>query len=143
MTVFPARVSHAVLHEISLHLPEPPSVNHYYTVARGRKILSAAGRAYKLAVKAAYLREFRTTKIALPDGPIAVQMVWTRGRKSGDLDNRWKALLDALKGLAYADDQQIIEQHGYRRDAKGQPGIQVVISRTTAESAFTSPTYSG
>jgi len=34
-----------------IELPWPPTVNTYYTVARGRKILSKKGRAYKEAVE--------------------------------------------------------------------------------------------
>ena len=127
------------MHEVRLDVPEPPSVNHYYAVVRGRKILSAAGRAYKKAVQTIYFKEFRTVKVAIPDGPVAVQYVWTRGRKSGDLLNREKALMDALNGLAFTDDSQIIECHAYRRDEKGVPGVVVVVSRVSPSHDPTAP----
>lgn len=121
----------AQVQSLTLHLPEPPSVNHYYAVVRGRKILSKVGRQYKLAVQAVYASEFRTVMAAFPEGPVSVTYVWTRGRKTGDLLNREKALMDALNGLAFTDDSQIVECHAYRRDAKNQPGVQVTVSRAT------------
>lgn len=111
-----------------IHLPEPPSVNHYYTVARGRKILSQEGRQYKEAVRLAWAKQFRSFRVAFPTGAIVVTMVWHRGKKIGDLDNRWKACLDALKGLAWADDAQIVEQHGYRREEAGHPHVTLTVS---------------
>ncbi len=121
--------------EVCLHLPEPPSENHYYAVVRGRKILSSAGRKYKLAVKAICLKEFGA-RLPFPDGDVMVQYVWTRGRKAGDLTNRSKALLDALSGVIYRDDSQITETHTYRRDVKGQPGMQVVVARANPAALF-------
>lgn len=112
---------------LKLDLPEPPSANVYYRRA-GRTIhISAAGKAYKLAVRAIYLRHARNLKIAFPSGPVSVTLIWTRGRKSGDLDNRIKPLLDALKGLAFTDDKQVVEIHAYRRDGQSAE-VSVTIS---------------
>ena len=35
--------------------------------------------------------------------------------------------LDSLRGIAYADDKQIVEIHAYRRDDPANPRIEVVI----------------
>lgn len=115
--------------EIALHLPPPPSANDYWRYGRKHVYLSKEGAAYKDAVRSAYLREFNATRLAFPKGVlVAVQVVWTRSRKSGDLDNALPLALDGLKKLAYHDDAQIVELHAYRRDG-GTPGLQVVISR--------------
>lgn len=43
-------------------------------------------------------------------GPIEVQAAFCfAGRPTGDLDNYVKALLDGLKGIAYADDSQVVK----------------------------------
>lgn len=118
--------------EIGLHLPEPPSANVYYRRAGKHMHISADGKAYKAAVKAAYVREFLHFRIAVPSAPVSVQIVWTRGRKSGDLDNRIKPVLDALKGLAFTDDKQVVELHAYRRDKAKLAGVQVVITQLAA-----------
>ena len=43
------------------------------------------------------------------NGPIAVQLhLFIRGR-SGDVDNYCKSILDGLNGVAYEDDDQVVE----------------------------------
>lgn len=94
---------------LSLRLPEPPSSNRYWRVFRGRAVKSGDARAYSTLVLADYRRQ--TTAIQrqqLPlDGPVGISLAWYRSCKSGDLDNRAKVLLDAVKGLLYHDDKQV------------------------------------
>ena len=92
-------------------LPEPPSANRYWRVYRGRAVKSDAARAYVATIRRI------CAKIEPLDGPVAVQLHWWRGRKSGDLDNRLKVTLDALKGLAYHDDKQVIDLHAHRGES--------------------------
>ena len=90
-----------------LHLPYPPSVNHYYATFRGRRIVSAAGREFRAEVQAI----IGTMKLKLPNlsGRLCVEvMLYPADRRETDLDNRLKSLLDALgKAGVYADDSQI------------------------------------
>lgn len=112
---------------IRLDLPEPPSANRYWRHARGRTYLAAEAKAYRVTVKAAYLKEFGG-KIAFPTGPIKLNVIWYRARKSGDLSNRIKQLEDALRSLAYTDDNQTTELHMWRLDdalVKGRVVVEV------------------
>lgn len=106
-----------------LTLPEPPSGNVYWRHARGRTYLSLVALQYRLAV----LAICKKAKVKPITGPVVLTYHWWRGRKSGDLDNRGKVLLDALQGHAYTDDSQIVELHAYRHDRKGDSGITVTI----------------
>ena len=45
--------------------------------------------------------------------------------KRPDLDNLAKAVKDALKGVIYADDSQIVEAHLFKR--YGEPQVKVQI----------------
>jgi Holliday junction resolvase RusA-like endonuclease len=65
-------------------------------------------------------------------GRIAVTMHVYRPRKSGDLDNRTKAVLDCLQGVVYLDDAQIVELHTYRHDDKLNPRVEVTISEVVS-----------
>lgn len=47
--------------------------------------------------------------------------------KSGDLDNRLKISQDALKGICFEDDRQIVELHAFRFDDKANPRIEIEI----------------
>ncbi len=90
-----------------INLPYPPTVNHYYTVVRGRKILSARGRSYKAECgwlmagqKVARLKyEYFRVRI----------YVWVPDRRKRDLDNILKPMLDALTEYgAITDDSAVV-----------------------------------
>ena len=86
-------------------LPYPPTVNHYYTIARGRKILSPRGRAYRTrCVASIRLQRQRETLVGL----VLVRAVFVPpDRRTRDVDNVTKPLLDAMKhGGVYGDDAQ-------------------------------------
>lgn len=102
---------------LRLTVPWPPSVNHYWRsipikraacAACGcRVVLSRAGRAYRDEVRQSF---------SLPDGwrgPLEGRLHVTvllhpPTRRKLDIDNRMKALLDALQHAdVYVDDSQI------------------------------------
>jgi len=116
---------------IVLHLPEPPSANVYWRHNRGRTHLSAEAKRYRVVVSAAYCAQQGTKKIAFPEGPVALVFDWKRSRKSGDLDNRFKQALDALRGVAYTDDNQIVEIHAYRSDVEPKGTLTLTLSNGT------------
>ena len=109
------------MNEIKLRLPYPPSANNLYATFRGRRIISAAGRRFKSEI--AVLARQQGAEIL--DGDLAVTFRVFRPRKSGDLDNRLKISQDALKGICFADDKQIIEIHAFRFDDKSNPRIEI------------------
>ena len=107
--------------------PEPPSINHYWRVSRGITHLSKDGRRWKnqaveLAAQAGLVKL---------EGPVAVSITWYRSRRSGDLDNHIKVVLDVLRGLAYVDDKQVIELHAWRFDDKADPRVDVEITEAS------------
>ncbi len=106
-----------------LELPYPPGDNHLYTVARGRKILSDEGRAYKLRV--AWLCKMAKAKPL--DGPVVVHIHVYRPRKVGDLTRAFKCLFDAVQGYAYRDDSQIVELHARRYEDKANPRVILMV----------------
>lgn len=111
-----------------LVLPEPPSSNRYWRLMRGRAVKTDAARAYAFTAATA----FRVLRARPTDKNVAVTMHWYRGRRSGDLDNRAKVALDALQGLAYHRDSQVVELHMYRHDDKEKPRLEVVIREIAA-----------
>lgn len=107
----------------SIVLPYPPSANRYWRSYGGRVVVSADAKAYKAGVwmqaQQARLRPF--------SGPVAVYVHAYRPRKTGDLDNANKVLLDALCGIAYQDDAQIVELHSWRHDDAQNPRVEVEV----------------
>jgi len=91
---------------IELQLPYPPSVNHYWRRVGARTLISRGGRAFRQAV-CSLLRERGIRPVS---GRLAVEViVYPPDRRRRDVDNVFKALLDAMQhGGVYADDNQIV-----------------------------------
>lgn len=111
----------------SFTLPIPPSANNFKAV-----VTDSAGkpRMVKTWMARQYTKE--VVEIATPicwSGPIGCLIAMTmkvyRKRKSGDLLNYEKVPIDALKGLAFIDDGQIVEAHLYRYEDKANPRIEI------------------
>lgn len=111
---------------MKLILHEPPSANRWWRNFNGRMVTSKEARDYKAsAALSALAQGFRTPL----DGPVSLTVTWFRGRKSGDLDKRLGVLLDALQGVCYANDAQIVEIHAHRSDATPKmPRVEVTIT---------------
>ena len=65
---------------------------------------------------------------ALKSGPKALRSAPPTGRP--DLDNVVKAVLDALNGVLYADDAQVVTLEAYKRrcDPGEEPGVGVLVA---------------
>ena len=109
-------------------LPWPPTVNHYYTVARGRKILSKRGREYKISSSVEMLRQ----KISRyqDKGPYCISInAHPPDKRRRDLDNLLKPILDALVDYgAIEDDSQVDDLRIQRFNPVKGGRIEVLIS---------------
>lgn len=114
---------------VSVVLPYPPSANRYWRsyVVNGsvRVVVSKEGKDYK---RAAYRLAALSIKNPL-DGPLFADYKVYRPRKAGDLSNRIKVVEDALEGVAYDNDNQIVEMHAKRFDDKENPRIEITIRK--------------
>ena len=95
------------MNKLSLKLPWPPSVNHYYRRVGYRTLISREGRKYRTAV-CAILRDLNIRPF---DGKLSLTVeAHPPDKRRRDADNILKSLLDALQhGGAYYDDSQIIK----------------------------------
>ena len=90
----------------TLELPYPPSVNHCFSVIRGRPVLSKEARVYRQRVRACV----RGSEARVALGPLAVRLeLQPPDNRRRDCDNAQKPILDALQqaGLFF-DDSQIV-----------------------------------
>ena len=94
---------------LNLHLPYPPSVNHYWRAVRTRvgvqMKISGEGRRFRKEVVA----KISQLKVKAISGPVQVQILACRpDKRRRDIDNILKSLLDALGHAgAYKDDSQV------------------------------------
>lgn len=108
-------------------LPYPPSANACWRQWKGRTLVSAEYRDFKRRVALLWGRPTPT------DGPLSVEVLLWRPRRTGDIDNRIKPLLDALNGLAWHDDAQIARLLVERRDDKLSPRAEVRVLQLNGE----------
>jgi crossover junction endodeoxyribonuclease RusA len=108
-------------------LPYPPSANNYWRSivvhGRGRVVVSKQAKDFKKAVSAAL------AGISPVSGPVALTATFYRPRKRGDLDNLLKVTCDALKGIAYHDDEQICQITAYRKEDKENPRVELSVQQ--------------
>ena len=109
-----------------LNLPLPPSVNSYRTIFRGRMGISKAGREFKAQISD-YVIEYRVPKLGKARLEMKV-VIYPRDRRKQDIDNRIKALWDALGDAGvFDDDEQIDILHIERGEIKKGGGVLVYI----------------
>lgn len=90
---------------ISLMLPFPPSVNHYWGQCRNRRFIKAKGIEFREAT--AEIVAANAEKI---EGRLAVFIsLYPPNKIRRDIDNSLKALLDALQHAGCFDDDEQID----------------------------------
>lgn len=110
---------------MKLTLPVPPSANRYWSLdRRGFIRVSDEARKYKQGVKLRALTEGLRKPLA---GPVVASVVVYRARRAGDLDNSLKVLLDALNGICFEDDSQVVEIHARREDDPSNPRVVITV----------------
>jgi Holliday junction resolvase RusA-like endonuclease len=86
----------------------PPTTNHLFATVRGRRVKSAA---YKAWIDLAGW-EIRARHIPLTVGPVAVEIEVERPKtaRRTDVDNRLKPTLDAIVKAGTIEDDSLIER---------------------------------
>ena len=121
---------------ITLVLPWPPSVNHYWRhVVIGRSVrtlISAEGRAYKTIVEKACREQEAPIQLRQK---LAVEIrLEPPDRRKRDIDNSVKAILDSLTSArVWGDDFQVDDLHVYRTKCVKNGRVTVEIRQIGGE----------
>ena len=110
--------------KLTLELPFPPSVNHYWKRFGARTIIGKKGVQYRWDV----LALVSAMRLSRPlDGPLSVEVcAYPPDKIKRDIDNMLKAPLDAMqKAGVYRDDNQISRLLIERRKVR-RPGVLIV-----------------
>jgi crossover junction endodeoxyribonuclease RusA len=116
---------------IAFTLPMPPSSNRYWrTVAYTNKRTNKPAAAVFVSDEAARYKKtvagiVRIRSLIRSEVVLTIQVY--REQRSGDLDNRLKVLCDALQGVVYANDSQIVEIHAFRFEDKKNPRVEIEV----------------
>lgn len=108
-------------------LPYPPTINHYYTVARGRKILSKRGRDYKKVCWAEIMLQGGAQRVT---GDVCVFIrAYPPDQRKRDLDNILKPILDVLTtSEIYQDDSQVVDLRIQKFNPSKPGRVEVIVS---------------
>jgi crossover junction endodeoxyribonuclease RusA len=101
--------------DVTLQLPYPPSVNRIWRNARGIIYKTDAARDYRYFV----VSEANRVSLPLLTGAVALTVHLFPPQSNCDIDNALKVLSDALQGIAYHDDKQVVELHVYKAQGRG------------------------
>lgn len=114
----------------TLTLEYPPPLNNMYptVVVKGKAIRVTSSRAKKYKRDVAEIAE-KAGMVKLT-GPVTVRFLVYRKERRGDLDGTFKAILDALKGIAYNDDEQVNVLLSRRFEDKLNPRVVVTVAAT-------------
>ncbi|MDE2256111.1 MAG: RusA family crossover junction endodeoxyribonuclease [Betaproteobacteria bacterium] len=110
---------------VTLNLPYPPTVNHYWRHTRGNTFIGEKGRAYRFAVVNACVAA-RAPWVA---GKVCVEVdVYPPDKRRRDLDNVLKALLDSIVHAQVIRDDSLIDRLVVTRKPDNEARVQVRIT---------------
>jgi len=110
----------------TIKLPYPPSVNTYWRNFRGNTVLSKSGREFKAAVSECVIEQ-NVPKYHKERLEVTLWL-YPRSKVVTDLDNRLKAVLDALEDAGvYDNDGQIDVLMIQRGEIRKGGGVDVMI----------------
>lgn len=111
---------------ISLQLPWPPTVNTYWRNVGGRVLISERGRAYRRAVVDAVWAQ-RGAKAPIAGPVILTLELSPPDAARRDLDNLFKAPLDALTHAGvWEDDSQVQSMLALKDGRGGTLGLTII-----------------
>ncbi len=115
---------------VQLTIPGEPVPLERARVGKGRHYLPARSREYRERVQTAWMIAGRP---CLGDAELACSARFYIAGRDGDLDNLVKAALDALSGLAFADDRQVVCLSGCHKFPVDAEGPRTVVDLWAAQ----------
>jgi Holliday junction resolvase RusA-like endonuclease len=114
-----------------LTLPVPGSANRLSRTGKGRM---GRTQIYKPRAEREYQAAAGWAMASCPKiaGDVEVAVIWYRAKRQGDVDNRLKPLLDALKDVAFGDDAAVARLSIERIDSPDVRPCMVVAIRRVA-----------
>jgi crossover junction endodeoxyribonuclease RusA len=102
------------MQSVTLELPYPPSVNHYWGQSGKTRFIGKKGKEFRAAVVAVAVKD----KVRSMAGRLSVHVnLYPPDRRKRDIDNVLKSLLDACEHAGcYVNDSQIDELHVIRKE---------------------------
>lgn len=112
---------------ITLKLPYPPSINHYWRHVGNRTLISRTGREFRDVMQAEVIRQIGKPE-PLTEAVELLLMFTAPDRRRRDLDNLLKPALDALTHAGvWQDDSQVVRIDARWSGEPAKPGAMRVV----------------
>ena len=125
----PALQPDGLLH---LVLPLPPSINHHYATVQGRRVLSSAGRRFKILVGQEVLcarakpKAGRPSNMIPPNAPLALDLhFYFTSELRRDIDGGLKITQDAVCEALGINDNRIVAVTLRKEKDAGSPRMEL------------------
>ena len=106
----------------------PISVNHLYVnLGPGRRFPSAEGKSFKHAVSWLATIAMKQAGYGMIISGVGVWLKFYFKTMGSDIDNCIKAILDAMTGIAYKNDTQILKLYAEKFKEPANPRTEVTI----------------
>jgi crossover junction endodeoxyribonuclease RusA len=112
----------SIMADYEFTLPQPPSINGYRAVARGRLITSKRGREYFIEV-ADIMKELNLDDEMIEQKVLISLVIHPRTLAKFDVSNYLKAYEDALVKCCFLEDDHWIEYGSIRKGEKVKGGL--------------------
>jgi Holliday junction resolvase RusA-like endonuclease len=115
---------------LSFSVPGQPVPTARARVVRGHAFTPKRTREYQRLVRCVAISAVDDNKWEPRDAKYVVSIWFYRGdARRADWDNLSKSCTDAMNGVVYPDDSQIVEAHVYKRFDKKNPRAEIMIER--------------
>ena len=106
-----------------LYLPFPPTVNNYYQKSKGGgRFISNKGRSFRAAVAEAVADQIGSS-VPIDYRMLVEVVLFPPDKRTRDMDNYNKALLDAITETGFWMDDQLVDQlFNYRGEVRSRNG---------------------
>jgi Holliday junction resolvase RusA-like endonuclease len=104
-------------------VPGPPQTWKRTNTFKGRRITDKAMKAYQNRIRG----YASVSGVRRMDGPLSIRVDVYLARMAGDWDNYGKNVCDALNGIAYDDDRQIVDGRVVKHRDPANPRLEVTI----------------
>lgn len=112
---------------LTIKIPFPPSVNHLWILTRGRKVINKQYQEFIDSIVSALIG--RQNLLDDSDYYSVSLIAFPSDRRRRDLDNLFKATLDALtRAKIWRDDSQVVEIHAVKGPAAEEAFVIVKIT---------------
>jgi Holliday junction resolvase RusA-like endonuclease len=113
---------------IHFHVPGNPLPKQSYRHSKHGGYTPKRIKDWQQAVSVTAMFAMFDLSLETQQGDLACELVFVRGdRRKVDLDNLSKAVLDAMNGIVYEDDKQIVDLRLRKFYSKESPGLTVKV----------------